>query len=226
MMNMKRIYFASAVLVMSASVSFGQNFNPTVEVTNTYHGNPSEAHKPLLEMNVPDSLLRFDLDFDYEVFNKPYQGAYSFKPYMLDMRPAKDAWRGRKLFLKAGAGYSFHPQLDFVFSPELSGPFQMSIYASHKSYFGNYHKISPVLGEDEIFRLKETDGHFSGHDALTSAGFDGLYCWDKAILSFGVGYYGLAAKDTVMSRSYNALDFNARVRSNNDSESYFLYDIG
>ena len=108
MMNMKRIYFASAVLVMSASVSFGQNFNPTVEVTNTYHGNPSEAHKPLLEMNVPDSLLRFDLDFDYEVFNKPYQGAYSFKPYMLDMRPAKDAWRGRKLFLKAGAGYSFH----------------------------------------------------------------------------------------------------------------------
>ena len=225
-MNMKRINLALAVIFMSASVSFGQNFNPTVEVTNTYHGNPSEAHKPLLEMNVPDSLLRFDLDFDYEVFNKPYQGAYSFKPYMLDMRPAKDAWRGRKLFLKAGAGYSFHPQLDFVFSPELRGPFQMSVYASHRSYFGNYHRISPVLGEDEIFRLKEADEHFSGHDALTSAGFDGLYCWDKAILSFGVGYYGLAAKDTVMSRSYNALDFNARVRSNNDSESYFLYDIG
>ena len=213
-------------MLMTAAASFGQNFNPTVEVTNTYRGNSSEVHKPLLEMNVPDSLLRFDLDFDYEVFEKPYQGAYSFKPYMLNMRPAKDAWRGRKLYLKAGAGYAFHPQVDFVYSPEMKGPFQMSVYASHKSYFGNYHKISPVIGEDEIFRLKETDGHFSGHDALTSAGFDGLYCWDKAILSFGVGYYGLAAKDTVMSRSYNALDFNARVRSNNDSESYFLYDIG
>ena len=67
-MNMKKAYLVSAVLLMSAAVSFGQNFNPTVEVTNTYRGNSSEVHKPLLEMNVPDSLLRFDLDFDYEVF--------------------------------------------------------------------------------------------------------------------------------------------------------------
>ncbi len=225
-MNMKKVYAVSAALLMSAAASFGQNFNPTVEVTNTYQGNASEAHKPLLEMNVPDSLLHFDLDFDYEVFEKPYQGAYSFKPYMLNMRPAKDAWRGRKLYLKAGAGYAFHPQVDFVYSPEMKGPFQMSVYASHKSYFGDYHKVGPALEEDGIFRLKKTGGRFSGHDALTSAGFDGLYCWDKAIMSFGAGYYGLAAQDTVLSRSYNALDFNARVRSNNDSESYFLYDIG
>lgn len=35
-MNMKKAYFVSAALLMSAAVSFGQNFNPTVEVTNTY----------------------------------------------------------------------------------------------------------------------------------------------------------------------------------------------
>lgn len=210
---------------MSAAVSFGQNFNPTVEVTNTYQGNSSEVHKPQLEMNVPDSLLRFDLDFDYEVFAKPYQGAYSFKPYTLDMRPGKDAWRGRSLYLKAGAGYSLRPRLEFVFSPEQSGPFQMSVYASHKSYFGRYHGITPDLKDDGIYRLNKSGDGFGGYDALTAAGFDGLYSWDKTILSFGVGYYGLAAKDTVISRSYNAFDFNARVRSNNDAERYFLYDI-
>ena len=212
-------------MLMTAAVSFGQNFNPTVEVTNTYQGNASEVHKPLLGMNVPDSLLRFDLDFDYEVFEKPYQGAYSFKPYMLNMRPAKDAWRGRRLYLKAGAGYTLHPRFEFVFSPEQSGPFQMSVYASHKSYFGNYHEIKPEL-QDGLYRMKKSGGKFGGYDALTSAGFDGRYNWDRTILSFGIGYYGLAAKDSVMSRSYNAFDFNARVRSNNDSESYFLYDIG
>ena len=212
-------------MLMTAAASFGQNFNPTVEVTNTYQGNASGVHKPLLEMNVPDSLLRFDLDFDYEVFEKPYQGAYSFKPYMLNMRPVKDAWRGRKLYLKAGAGYTLHPQFEFVFSPEQSGPFQMSVYASHRSYFGNYHEIRSE-DNDGLYRLKKSGGKFSGYDALTSAGFDGRYNWDRTILSFGVGYYGLAAKDTVMSRSYNAFDFNARIRSNNDSESYFLYDIG
>lgn len=224
-MNMRKIYLVSAAMLMTAAVSFGQNFNPTVEVTNTYQGNASEVHKPLLGMNVPDSLLRFDLDFDYEVFEKPYQGAYSFKPYMLNMRPAKDAWRGRRLYLKAGAGYTLHPRFEFVFSPEQSGPFQMSVYASHKSYFGNYHEIKPEL-KDGLYRMKKSGGKFGGYDALTSAGFDGRYNWDRTILSFGIGYYGLAAKDSVMSRSYNAFDFNARVRSNNDSESYFLYDIG
>lgn len=223
-MNMRKIYLVSAAMLMTAAVSFGQNFNPTVEVTNTYQGNASEVHKPLLGMNVPDSLLRFDLDFDYEVFEKPYQGAYSFKPYMLNMRPAKDAWRGRQLYLKAGAGYTLHPQFEFVYSPEQSGPFQMSVYASHKSYFGNYHEIKPEL-QDGLYRMKKSGGKFGGYDALTSAGFDGRYNWDRTILSFGIGYYGLAAKDSVMSRSYNAFDFNARVRSNNDSESYFLYDI-
>ena len=222
---MRKIYLVSAAMLMTAAVSFGQNFNPTVEVTNTYQGNASEVHKPLLGMNVPDSLLRFELDFDYEVFEKPYQGAYSFKPYMLNMRPAKDAWRGRQLYLKAGAGYTLHPQFEFVFSPEQSGPFQMSVYASHKSYFGNYHEIKPEL-QDGLYRMKKSGGKFGGYDALTSAGFDGRYNWDRTILSFGIGYYGLAAKDSVMSRSYNAFDFNARVRSNNDSESYFLYDIG
>lgn len=224
-MNMRKIYLVSAAMLMTAAVSFGQNFNPTVEVTNTYQGNASEVRKPLLGMNVPDSLLRFDLDFDYEVFEKPYQGAYSFKPYMLNMRPAKDAWRGRRLYLKAGAGYTLHPRFEFVFSPEQSGPFQMSVYASHKSYFGNYHEIKPEL-KDGLYRMKKSGGKFGGYDALTSAGFDGRYNWDRTILSFGIGYYGLAAKDSVMSRSYNAFDFNARVRSNNDSESYFLYDIG
>ena len=223
-MNMRKIYLVSAAMLMTAAVSFGQNFNPTVEVTNTYQGNASEVHKPLLGMNIPDSLLHFDLDFDYEVFEKPYQGSYSFKPYMLNMRPAKDAWRGRQLYLKAGAGYTLHPQFEFVYSPEQSGPFQMSVYASHKSYFGNYHEIKPEL-QDGLYRMKKSGGKFGGYDALTSAGFDGRYNWDRTILSFGIGYYGLAAKDSVMSRSYNAFDFNARVRSNNDSESYFLYDI-
>ena len=222
---MRRIYLVSAAMLMTAAVSFGQNFNPTVEVTNTYQGNTSEVHKPLLGMNVPDSLLRFDLDFDYEVFSKPYQGAYSFKPYMLNMRPAKDAWRGRKLYLKAGAGYTLHPQFEFVYSPEQSGPFQMSVYASHRSYFGNYHEIRPEAGTGR-HDLKKTGESFGGHDVLTSAGFDGRYSWGKAILSFGIGYYGLAAKDSVVKRAYNAVDFNIRARSNNDEESYFLYDVG
>ena len=211
--------------MLVCAMSFGQNINPTVEVTNTYQGNPSEVHKPQIGMAIPDSLMRFDMDFNYEVFEKPYQGAYNFKPYMLAMRPDKDAYRGRKLYLKAGAGYSLHPQLDFVFSPEQSGPFQMSVYANHRSYFGKYHSLVPEPMEDATRIVNLPGGTFFGYDALTSAGFDGRYNFDKAILSFGIGYSGLMTKDTLAQRAYNAFDFNARLRSNRDDDKYIFYDF-
>ena len=138
-MVMRRNIILTFVASLVCATSFAQsNLNPTVEVTNTYQGDPSAVHKPQIGMAIPDSLLRFDMDFGYEVFEKPYQGAYNFKPYMLAMKPEKNAFRGRKLYLRAGAGYSLHPQLDFVYSPEPKGPFQMSVYAGHRSYFGKY----------------------------------------------------------------------------------------
>ncbi len=225
-MDMRRVYSAAAALLCTAAVSFGQNFNPTVEVTNAYQGKPSEVHKPLLGMAVPDSLLRFDSAFDYEVFNKKYEGAYSFSPYNLNNSPEQDAFRGKSLYLKAGAGYSLHPQLDFVFSPVQKGPFQMSVYASHRSYFGRYKGVKAVREENFWMLDPDKERSYAGHDAVTTAGLDGRYDFGKSFVSFGAGYYGLMAKDTVVKRSYNAADLYARVRSNNPSGSYFFYDAG
>lgn len=220
---MKKILTAAAILVCATSLA--QNLNPTVEVTNIYQGNPSEVHKPQAKMAIPDSLMRFDMDFGYEVFEKPYQGAYNFKPYQLAMRPDKDAYRGKKLYLKAGAGYSLHPQLNFVFSPEQAGPFQMSVYANHGSYFGKYNVINHSKAGD-YYKLDKVPGKsFYGHDALTRAGFDGRYNFKSSILSLGIGYYGLMTKDTLLNRSYNAADFNIRYSSNRDDDKYIFYDV-
>lgn len=221
---MKKIYLIVSALTAAGTVSFGQNINPTVEVTNTYQGKPSEVNKPQVRMSVPDSLLRFGSDFDYEVFDKPYEGTYSFKPYMLNMRPGRDAFRGKRMYLRAGAGYSLHPQLDFIFSPEQQGPFQMSVYASHKSYFGKYDALHADL-QEKTYRVGPSGRHYKGYDGLSKVGFDGRYSWDKAILSLQAGYYGILAKDTLSSRSYNACDFNLRLRSNSTAQRYILYDV-
>ena len=224
MKTMRRtIILASALFV--CATSFGQNLNPTVEVTNIYQGNASEIHKPQTGMAIPDSLLRFDMDFDYEVFQKPYQGAYNFKPYMLAMKPDKDAYRGKKLYLRAGAGYSLHPQLDFVFSPEQKGPFQMSVYANNRSYFGDYYSLSSSRSSDG-YRLERTAKEsFFGYDALSSIGFDGRYNLPGTTISFGAGYKGLMTQDTLANRAFNAMVFNARIRSNKDEEKYVFYDV-
>jgi hypothetical protein len=223
-MMTRKSYAMAAALLLACSAAYGQNFNPTVEVTNTYQGNPSDVHKPQLEMNVPDSLMRFDLDFDYEVFSKRYEGSYNFKPYMLNMTPERDAFRGRRLYVRAGAGYTLHPELDVVFSPQSKGALELSFYASHKSYFGNYFGIEPVH-EDGIYRLNASDVTWKGHDVLNKAGFEGRVNFDASILSFGAGYYGLMVKDTLSKRMFNALDFNVGFRSNKPDEKYFFYDV-
>lgn len=226
MNNFKRIYL-TAVALGACAISFGQNLNPTVEVTNTYEGDPSRIQKPLSEMSVPDSLMSFDLDFNYEVFSNPYDASYSFKPYMLNIKPGRDAWRGKSLYLKAGAGYSLHPQLDFVWSPERKGPFQFSFYATHRSYFGKYHEIVPKLksGSQDEYELKSNGHSYSGHDALTKAGFDGRYSWDSGTFAFGLGYYGLHTKDTVTTQSYNAADIYLSLKSYEMPEAHFYYDV-
>lgn len=222
---MKKIELSfAAALIIACGTASGQNFNPTVEVTNTYQGNASDMVKPMLEMSVPDSLLRFDLDFDYSVFEKRYDGSFSFKPYMLNMTPELDAYRGHQLFIKAGAGYSLHPEFDAVWSPYRKGALQMSLFASHKSYFGEYMDIAPQE-LDGATKLIPSGDTWKGYDALTKGGFEGRYNWDGAVLSFGAGYYGLHEKDFLGSRGYNALDFNGRIRSNRTDEKYFYYDF-
>ena len=59
-----------------AGYASAQNLDPVVEVNRAYEGKLMEVHKPVLDMAVPDSIMRFDLDFDYSVFESPYKGSY------------------------------------------------------------------------------------------------------------------------------------------------------
>lgn len=204
----------AAALLGAPSVLFAQSYNPTVEVTRKYKGTLPETKKPDMEMAVPDSLLKLRLDFDYSVFETPYQGAYEFKPYRLDMKPQPDAYDGRQLYVKAGLGYAFRPELRAVYSPELKGRFQFDVHALHDSFFGNFR------------RAFNYGKKYSGHDAKTTFGADGRVDFNSAILTFGVDWNGLGTKDTLCTRNFSAVDFKARLRSNSDRESYFLYDGG
>ena len=52
-----------------------------------------EVHKPAQEMFVPDSLKRFDLDFDYSVFENPYKDASEEDEKNLILCDAHIFWR-------------------------------------------------------------------------------------------------------------------------------------
>lgn len=229
--NIYSVILSVSVLMGVCAVSSGQNLDPTVEVSRSYEGKLMEVHKPAIKMAVPDSVLRFDLEFDYSVSDSPYKGAYEFSPYAMEMKPAAKYHDVRKFYLKAGAGYSLHPELDVIWSPSFKKPFRLDVYASGRSYLGNYWDIVPrdePDGSCSLGRIPKNGGesrYWKGYDILSKAGVAGRYDWGKARLGFDVAYGGIHQGNGVLTsaRSYNVLDAEAYVGSKDSKDSSFGY---
>ena len=230
---MKKIYMIAAVqaFLLTAVSAGAQNIDPTVVVSRDYEGKLMEVHKPKIEMAIPDSVLRFDLEFDYSVSDSPYKGAYDFTPYVLDLKPSPAFRHNGKLYLSAGAGYQLHPELDFVWTPSMkSDAFRMNVYAHNRSYIGKWWNIGSTGSEDRpVFDRPEKgspDGKWNGPDLMSRAGVNGKYDWNSAALRFEAGYYGLYQRNMNASpRSFNALDLNAGLSSKNKPGKGFGYSL-
>lgn len=231
-MMKKNIFVTIAAMALAVSAMHAQDLDPTVVVNRAYEGRLTDVHKPLLDMQVPDSVTRFDLDFDYSVFDKPYKGAYEFNPYLLTMQPASSIQDPKQLYLRVGAGYTLHPTLDLVWAVPTKGAFKVDAYAFHRSYVGQYRKFRPELVEGEtvmIERMKLHGGDRTNrqvyYDLETRAGVDGSYDWKAGSVTFDASYYGLASEDYLKSRHYDALDIKAGIASKRLGEDHFMYDV-
>lgn len=209
---MKKIIISVLALFAFGAAMMGQNLDPTVEVSRVYEGKLIEVHKPALEMSVPDTLHKFDLGFDYWVFDNPYKGSYDFKPYVMEMRPSSVQRHKNTFFLQAGAGYTVHPTLDLLWSPIKKGAFSMDVYANHRSYIGEYRAIEQIPAWD-------------GYDLMSKAGIDFGYDWQKADFDFGASYFGIADKDYRRDRMFNAVDAYVSLKSKSLWSKKFIYNV-
>lgn len=217
-----------AAFNLSPQTAGAQNIDPTVEVTRQYEGKLAEVHKPVQTMPVPDSLQHFDLEFEYNVYDSPYGGTYSFDPLVLDMTPGAADFGRRTFMLKAGDGLPLQPVLDAVWSPQLKGNFRMNVYASHRSYFGKYRGIGLSSGKETVSvsddRASGKGKNYRGYDMVSAAGVSGSWFWKGGLMTFDVGYYGAGARDTSLARGFDALDVRADIRSDGSAGRKFHYD--
>lgn len=205
----------AAAAVAAPFAAQAQNLDPTVVVDRAYEGKLMEVHKPALEMAVPDTVTRFDLDFDYSVFDSPYKGSYEFNPYLLSMKPSASSDGSRKFYLRAGAGYQLHPELDMIWSPDLkTDDFAMDVLARHRSFIGNYHNLDGQ-GNGDVW---------SGYDIKSTAGLAGHGDWESGYADFWGTYSNLAVKDRLWNRMYNAVEAGVSVGSK-DLATYVDYRI-
>ena len=223
---MRQHILATALAAAVTALAYGQNLNPTVEVTNAYQGGASSIAKPAQQMAVPDSVTRFNLDFDYSVFEKPYQGAYEFTPYYVQLKPTPKPSTTEKFYLRAGAGFTLHPELDLVWSPVQKEKFNLNVYATHRSYFGRYHGFveGEYRAEDGVIPIIRTDDKMNGYLADTKAGVDAAYGWDGGMASLDVGFKHRMADIAYHKQKMGGVEAKGRVRSLPSDEPHFMYD--
>ena len=221
MITMKQhiLTLAAGLLCLNAAA---QIFNPTVEVTNTFEGSYKGIEKPAQVMAVPDSVMRFDLTFDYSVSDNPYRGAYDFEPYMVNMKPQGSPLEKRRFFLRAGAGWTLHPELELVYAPQTRKGLDINLYARHNSYFGPYRSVGLDFEEKT---LSFTDNSWEGYRSSTRAGVDGRYSWNRGVADFNVCYRNLMTKDNASQQSLNGGEASLSLRST-DPAQRFLYELG
>lgn len=201
---------------------YGQNFDPTVDVSRTYEGKLVEVHKPYFKMEVPDSVRRFNLVFDYTVTENPYKGTAVFTPYMLDLKPEAMAVTERSLFIRLGAGYNLHPEFDLIWSPKLKGAFRMSVFGSHRSFFGKYRSVS-LTDNAGILEAGYDKSRYGGHEMANDAGITGEVGWKSGSFSFMASYSGVNTKDRIVSRHYDAVNAQLKVASKPSLSKHFVY---
>lgn len=211
-MNSSRLTLTVLALAACLGAANAQTFNPSVEVTNAYEGKPVDARKQDLAMQIPDSLLVFDYDFDYSVFDNPYKGSYEFSPYLINMKPEPVPYAGRNFYLRAGAGYSLHPELAVMYAPKTSGRWKLDFYDSFQGYLGAYRHIRGYgFSSREGYLADNHDGKtFSGHDLENDLGLNLRGDFRRSALTLGVNYKLLTVADTVITHLYN--EASARLR--------------
>jgi len=226
-----RYHIATLVALFAAIPSFGQNLDPTVNVTKSYEGKLLEVDKPSLMMTVPDSVTRFNLDFDYSVLESKYKGSNEFNPYLLNIRPEEAADKPSRLWLRLGAGYSLHPELDLVWSVFQKPKFTMDVYATSRTYYGNYFDMTAadepdytILRPNGTFGKPERHWEKWGLDSYNKAGVDGKVNWETGSFFFDANYTGYANKDTQTLRDWNGLNVTLGAKGNYNDATYIYYD--
>ncbi len=204
------------------------NLNPTVQVLNSYEGRVGDVERQVTKLSVPDSLRSFDLNFDYSGFDTPYKGNDEFDPYFTELEMAGRPFDGKKLFLKAGAGYTAAPFIDAAYTFKDQGRFKIGAHACGDSYFGRFRQILP---DGNVLTPSQSDS-WKGYDAKVKSGLDARSDWENVSLRTNVDYEGAFGSGTpaglLYTRAYNGLDANIGVEtvSGTETDWRFTADAG
>lgn len=214
---MSKRYFLVGILLTlcGAFVAQGQeNFKSTVTITKEFEGKLADVQKSKFNTSYSDTLLKFNLNFDYSVFDRPYKDLYEFTP----VEGVELSERGEVIYpflqFRGAISYPWAPEADLYIQPRLGERHALTLYGNHDSFWGN-----DGLKGSPVNRSKTKGGLTYGYNwSKGEARISGYYNYDYHFFNKGSNYnYG--AQNTQMAGG------NLLVRSLNPDKNAFYYSV-
>lgn len=214
---MKRVLLAVLTALILATSLRAQGFDPTVEVSRSYDVRLGEIHKPVLPMEVSDTLSRFGHTTDYSIFEKPYGNLYEFTPYdALRIKPM-DPVRLPLFYARLGLQMPIAPLVDIHLQKASRKGLYFDFALHHNSFFGG---VPDASGGDPL-SLQNTDNDAAAHMKIV---------WATGEASLGINYkydsrYTVAPAGQTASNGLHRYGFSAGLRSTTANEKDIYYDF-
>ena len=198
----------------------------TVEVSRPYDVNLDGIRKPAIPISVDDSLHRFDIHFDYSIFNRPYSDLYDFTPYESIQLSTVGANRTPFVYTRLGAQYApgdkgVLPAGEIYLQTRPKKGFCSGLYGRHNSFFGN---LGSAFGTNPLVQTGRMQN---------TAGGDLTYDWSTGELMFDVKYdfdrYKYSRSDVggvpTSLHKNNSLTASFNLNSAQKEENTVYYDV-
>ncbi len=224
---MKRLALIFALLTLPAA-AFAQ-IDPTVEVSRTYDVRLQDVDKPENPLTYDDSLNRFDVSFDYSIFNRPYSDLYDFTPYETVQLSTVGRNRTPVFYAKLGTQYPWIPNGEIYLQTKPKNGFCAGLYGLHNSFWG---ETAYGLYDTAAYarRMNNAFGGAFTYDWSTgSIIFDikdryDRYSYDLPVNPFSSKHV-TSPYDGTLVHSNNAFSASANISSANEEDNSIYYDI-
>ncbi len=218
--RVRYIFLSLFSLLFAISALGQQNINSTVEVKREFEGKLMEIVKSPLNTKFSDTLLKFNLNFDYYAFDRPYKDLYEFSHTNSIEIGGVGKVKYPVLYAKIAMAFPWLPQADIYIQPRTGEKFSLMFYYNHDSFWGK-------VGSDYTIR---------GDRMTNRAGFKSGYSWKKGELIFGFdynnnyytyygGHYTMISPSQILSHTYDDMSAKILLRSTNNNKNAFYYNI-
>lgn len=211
---MKRIIIA--LICIAASVQLNAQIDPTVEVSRKYEAGIQDMNKPFIPTEVADSLERFDISFDYSIFNRQYSDLYEFTPYDAAQLSTVGTKRAPFFYAKIGTQFPVIPTAEIYLQGGHNKGFYGSLYGNHNSFWGQLHNAV-------------TDEKYDSDRMASNVGGNLCYAWEEGEFKFDANYnfdrYNYSNVGCKDMHSNNYLNISANLSSARAEDNSVYYDI-